>query len=131
MIEAIDFAVALRPFPKRVVGAALGGEHYSRRSIALFGEDLNHTCKRTWSVNCALRPAHNLYPVDILRSEVGKIECALQTLIDRNAVKQDLRVFAAQSTRKHRRQLAGYTGLHDGQPRHFAQGIAHALNLFL
>ena len=111
--------------------AALRGEHYARRSSPLFGEDLNDTCKRTRAVNRALRPAHNLDPVDIVRGEVGKIKCALQALIDRNAVEQNLRVFAAKSAGKDRRQLAGHSGLHYGQPRHFAQSIADALDLFL
>ena len=97
----------------------------------MFREDLNHSCKRARSVDCALRPAHDLDPVDIVRGEVGKIECALQTLINRNAVEQNLRVFAAQSTHEHRGQLAGRPGLHHGQARHFAQRIAHALDLFL
>ena len=52
-------------------------------------------------------------------------------MIDRNAIEQDLRVFAAQSARKHRRQLTGRAGLHDGEPGHFAQRIRDAFDLFL
>jgi hypothetical protein len=52
-------------------------------------------------------------------------------LIDRNAIEQDLRVFAAQAAHKHRRELTGCPGLHDGETGHFAERIRDAVDLFL
>src|SRR5205823_14324194 len=87
--------VALGPFAKGVVRAALSAQRNAGWTFALFRENLNDACQSARTVQSALRPAHDLDPADIVRSEVGKIKCALQTLIDGNAIEQNLRVFAA------------------------------------
>ena len=131
IIEAIDLAVALPPFTKAVVRSTLRGHHGTWSSCALFGENLDNACERARPIQGALRPAHHLDPFDIVGSEVGKIKCALQPLIDRNAIEQNLCVFAAQSTSENRGQLASRSGLHNGQPGNFAKRVAYALDLFL
>src|SRR5262249_18198794 len=70
IIEVVDFSAALAPFPECVVRSALRGNHRPRSSRALFGEDLNHSCQRVWSVDRALRPTYDLDPVDIVRRNV-------------------------------------------------------------
>ena len=65
----------------------------------------------------------------MVRSAKSNAPC--QALVDRNAIEQDLGVLAAQSARKNRRQLAGCSGLNNGEPWHLAQSIAHAFDLFL
>ena len=79
----------------------------------MFGENLDHARQRARPVNGALWPAHDLDPVDIVRGKVGKIKCTLQPLIDRNAIEQNLCVFATESASENRGQLAGRSRLHD------------------
>ena len=131
IIVLLDFSIALRPLAKCVVGTGFGSTHYAGGSGALLRENLNYARERTRPIQSALRTTNNFNPVDIVCGEVGKIECALQALINRNAVEQNLCVLAAQSTGENRGQLAGHSSLHDGQARHFAQCIAYALDLFL
>ena len=97
----------------------------------MFGENLDNAREGTWPVQGALRPTHNFDPVDIIDGQISEIKRARQTLIDRDAIEQDLRVLAAQSAGENRRQLAGCSGLNNGQPRHFAERITDALDLFL
>ena len=97
------------------------------RSASLLRENLNHARQRTRTVNRALRTAHDFDPIDIVRRQVGEIEEPSETLIDRNAIEQNLRVFAAQSARENRRELTGRPRLHDRKSRNLAQCIRHAL----
>ena len=92
--------------------------------VALLREDLNYSGERARSVECALRPPHNLDPVDVVGGNVGEVHSASQTLVDRNAVEQHLRVFTWQPAHENGSQLTGGSSLHHGQPRHFAERIA-------
>src|SRR5207247_9211631 len=101
---------------KGVVGTSFTAQHNCRRSLALFREDLNDAGKRPWPIQGALRSAHDFDPLDVVRYQIGEIQRPLQTLINRNAVEQYLRMLAAQSTRKNPSQLrsgpvppSGYT----------------------
>src|SRR5262249_20242934 len=104
IIEAVDCAIALRPFTKRVVRPALGSEHDAWSSCALLCEDLDYSCKSAWAVQGTLRPAHHLDPVDVVGGEIGEIHQASQTLIDGNTVEQNLRMFATQPSHENRCQ---------------------------
>jgi hypothetical protein len=60
-----------------------------------------------------LGTANNLDPVDIVSRDISKIECALQALIDWDAIEQNLRVFTAEPANKNGGQLASRAGLDD------------------
>ena len=94
IIKLVDLALAFQPFPKGIVGPAFTAQHDCRRSIALFREDLNDAGKRPWPIQGALRTPHDFDPVDVVRHQIGEIKRSLQTLINRNAVEQDLCMLA-------------------------------------
>ena len=94
IIKLVDLALAFQPFAKGVVGTSFTAQHDCRRSLALFREDLNDAGKRPWPIQGALRTAHDFDPVDVVRHQIGEIKRSLQTLINRNAVEQDLCMLA-------------------------------------
>ena len=91
---------------------------------------MNHARERARAIQRALWTTHNFDSANVIRSQICEIKCALQTLIDRNAVEQYLRVLAAQSAREHGGQLPGGASLNNRQPRNFAQGVTDTLDLF-
>src|SRR6266487_2928810 len=95
IIKSVDLTLAFQRLAKCVVGTAFAAQHNCRRSLALLREDLNNAGKRPRPVQGALRTAHDFDPVDVVRYQIGEIKRPLQTLINRNAVEQYLRMLAA------------------------------------
>src|SRR5205085_6801953 len=103
IIEDVDLTVAGDRLAKGSISTAFFADGHAGLAGSLFRENLNRAGERARSVDRALRSAHDFDAIDVVRGEISKVERALQTLIDRNAVEQDLRVFAAKSTREDRR----------------------------
>src|SRR5439155_26467887 len=131
IIEDVDLAVARDCLAKRAVSSAFLANRYSGWSASLFRKNLDHAGQRARTVDSALRTAGDFDPVDVVRREVGKIELAGQSLIDRNAIEQDLHVLARQTAQENRGQLTGSSSLNDGKSRNFTQRVGHAFDLFV
>ena len=131
IIEDVDLTVAGDCLAKGVIGSAFLANRYSGWSAPLCRKNLDHAGERTWTVDGALRTAGDFDSADVVRREVGKIELTGQSLIDRNAIEQDLHVLARQSAHEDRRQLPRRSGLDHIKARDFAKSITDALDLFM
>src|SRR5213080_4491469 len=86
IIEDVDLAVARQRFTKCSVSPAFAGHRESGRTGTLFRKNLNDAGQCARSVNRALRSARDFDSLEIVRGQIGEIELAGESLIDRNAV---------------------------------------------
>ena len=101
VIQLTALAVALQPFTNDPYRSALRGQRHSSRAVASLCKKLDDSGQRARSIDRALRPAHNLDPVDVVDRNIGEIEKAGQTLVQRHAIQQHLGVLASQSAHEH------------------------------
>ena len=123
-------------FEERVEAAALRvrieGERAGRIDlIAATGEKLDRTRQRARPVERALRAALHLDPSEAVAGQVREVERTGESLVDRHAVDEHLRVLAFQPADENAGELARRAGLRHGEAGHVAQGVGHALGLAL
>src|SRR5207247_9588991 len=131
IIEDVDLTVARDCLAKRAVSSAFLANRYSGWSASLFRKNLDHAGQRPRSIDRTLRAARDFNSPDVVRREVGKIKLTGESLIDRNAIEQDLHVLARQTAQENRGQLTGSSSLNDGKSRNFTQRVGHPLDLFM
>ena len=66
IIKLLNLPLRLKRLPKSIERSSFSAEGASRRTLSLSRENLDHTRRRAWPVECALRSAHDLDPRSML-----------------------------------------------------------------